>query len=121
MGPFEEGEEETGVTSDVVKVEGEDPATPGPLQRNDSGTVTIPQYRFDETKQHTPLVCVSEAIELLALWRHIKPKPKTKNQKLHASCVDSKKKNRWPKNKKCQNERTNGWVLETQGKKKASL
>ena len=79
MGPFEEGEEETGVTSDVVKVEGEDPATPGPLQRNDSGTVTIPQYRFDETKQHTPLVCVSEAIELLALWRHIKPKPKTKN------------------------------------------
>jgi len=31
MGPFEEGEEETGVTSDVVKVKGEDPATPGPL------------------------------------------------------------------------------------------
>jgi len=31
MGPFEEEEEGTGVTSDVVKVEGEDPATPGPL------------------------------------------------------------------------------------------
>ena len=31
MGPFEEEEKRTGVTSDVVKVEGEDPATPGPL------------------------------------------------------------------------------------------
>ena len=33
MGPFEEKEKGTGVTSDVVKVEGEDPATvsPGPL------------------------------------------------------------------------------------------
>ena len=31
VGPFEEEEEGTGVTSDVVKVEGEDPATPGPL------------------------------------------------------------------------------------------
>jgi hypothetical protein len=31
VGPFEEEEEETGVASDVVKVEGEDPATPGPL------------------------------------------------------------------------------------------
>ena len=30
-GPFEEEEEVTGVTSDVVKVKGEDPATPGPL------------------------------------------------------------------------------------------
>ena len=29
--PFEEEEEGTGVASDVVKVEGEDPATPGPL------------------------------------------------------------------------------------------
>jgi len=28
---FEEEEEGTGVASDVVKVEGEDPATPGPL------------------------------------------------------------------------------------------
>ena len=28
MGPFEEEEEGTGVASDVVKVEGEDPATP---------------------------------------------------------------------------------------------
>ena len=31
VGPFEEEEEGTGVPSDVVKVEGEDPATPGPL------------------------------------------------------------------------------------------
>jgi len=29
--PFEEEEEGTGVVSDVVKVKGEDPATPGPL------------------------------------------------------------------------------------------
>jgi len=29
VGPFEEEEEGTGVTSDVVKVEGEDPDTPG--------------------------------------------------------------------------------------------
>jgi len=29
--PFEEEEEGTSVASDVVKVEGEDPATPGPL------------------------------------------------------------------------------------------
>ena len=31
VGPFEEEEEGTGVTSDVVKVKGEDSATPGPL------------------------------------------------------------------------------------------
>jgi hypothetical protein len=31
MGPFEEEEEGTGVASDVVKVQGGDPATPGPL------------------------------------------------------------------------------------------
>ena len=31
MGPFEEEEEGTGVDSDVVKVKGEDPDTPGPL------------------------------------------------------------------------------------------
>ena len=31
VGPFEEEEEGTGVTSDVVKVKGENPATPGPL------------------------------------------------------------------------------------------
>jgi len=29
MGPFEEEEEGTGVASDVVKVQGEDPDTPG--------------------------------------------------------------------------------------------
>jgi len=31
VGPLEEEEEGTGVVSDVVKVEGEDPDTPGPL------------------------------------------------------------------------------------------
>jgi len=31
VGPFEEEVEGTGIASDVVKVEGEDPATPGPL------------------------------------------------------------------------------------------
>jgi len=31
VGPFEEEEEGTGVTSDGVKVEGEDSANPGPL------------------------------------------------------------------------------------------
>jgi len=51
VGPFEEEEERTGVASDVVKVEGEDPATPGPLKRN-PGTVTIPQYRVNKTKQN---------------------------------------------------------------------
>ena len=33
MGPFEEEEEGIGVASDVVKVQGEDPATPGPLSK----------------------------------------------------------------------------------------
>ena len=32
MGPFEEQEEGTGIASDVVKVEGEDPDTPGYLR-----------------------------------------------------------------------------------------
>jgi len=31
MGPFEQEEEGTSIASDVVKVHGEDPATPGPL------------------------------------------------------------------------------------------
>jgi len=31
LGPFEEEEEGTGIASDVVKVKGEDPATPGLL------------------------------------------------------------------------------------------
>ena len=31
MDPFEEEEEGTGVTSDVVKVKGEDPVNPGPF------------------------------------------------------------------------------------------
>ena len=53
MGPFEEAEEGTGLASDVVKVEGEDLATPGPLKRNDPGTITISRYRVNKTKQHT--------------------------------------------------------------------
>ena len=53
LGPFEEEEEGTGIASDVVKVEGEDPATPGLLPKGvDPGTVTIPQYRVNKTKQH---------------------------------------------------------------------
>jgi len=31
LGPLEEEEEGTSVANDVVKVKGEDPATPGPL------------------------------------------------------------------------------------------
>jgi len=31
VGPFEEEEEGTGISSDVVKEKGEDPVTPGPL------------------------------------------------------------------------------------------
>ena len=51
LGPFEEEEEGTGIASDVVKVEGEDPATPGLLPQGiDPGTVTIPQYRFNKNK-----------------------------------------------------------------------
>ena len=54
LGPFEEEEEGTGIASDVVKVMGEDPATPGLLPKGiDPGTVTIPQYRVNKTKQHT--------------------------------------------------------------------
>ena len=53
LGPFEEEEEGTGIASDVVKVQGEDSATPGLLPKGiDPGTVTIPQYRANKTKQH---------------------------------------------------------------------
>jgi len=58
LGPFEEEEEGTGVASDVVKVKGEDLASPGPLKRNDIGTVTIPQYRYNKTKQHTQQILI---------------------------------------------------------------
>ena len=51
MGPFEEEEERTGIASDVVKVKGGDPATPGLLTQGNPGTVTIPQYRVNTTKQ----------------------------------------------------------------------
>ena len=54
VGPFEEEEEGTGIASDVFKVKGEDPATPGLLPQGiDPGTVTIPQYRYNKTKEHT--------------------------------------------------------------------
>ena len=33
VGPFEEEEEGTGIVSDVVKVEGEDPTTPGQYRK----------------------------------------------------------------------------------------
>jgi len=55
-GPFEEEEEGTGITSDVVKVEGEDPATPGLLPKGiDTGTVTIPQYRLIIKQSNTQM------------------------------------------------------------------
>ena len=50
VGPFEKVEEGSGVASDVVKVKGADQDTPGPLKRNDPGTVTISQYQVDKTK-----------------------------------------------------------------------
>ena len=54
VGPFEMEEEETGVASDVVKVEGEDPGTPGPLiQRMTPGPQRFPNIRVNKTKQHT--------------------------------------------------------------------
>ena len=54
VGPFEEEEEGTGIASDVVKVQGEDPVTPGLLPQGiDPVTVTIPQYRYNKTKQYT--------------------------------------------------------------------
>ena len=58
VGPFEEEEEGTGIVSDVVKVQGEDPVTPGLLPKGiDPGTVTIPQYRVNKNKatHHTRL------------------------------------------------------------------
>ena len=66
MGPFEEEEKGTGVASDVFKVQGEDPAIPGPLKKNDPGTVTIPQYRVNKTKQHTLNCILQNAIAFLA-------------------------------------------------------
>jgi len=74
VGLFKEEEEGIGVASDVVKVKGEDPATSGYLRGDRArwyvddqfrgyvlhgpplrnlGTGTIPQYRFNKTKQHT--------------------------------------------------------------------
>jgi len=53
VGPFEDEEEGTCVASDIIKVKGKDPATPGPLKRNDPGTAMIPQYQVNKTKQPT--------------------------------------------------------------------
>jgi len=50
VGPFEEEEEGTGVTSDVVKVQVRIRLPQVPVSRNDPGTVTIPQYRFNKNK-----------------------------------------------------------------------
>jgi len=66
VGPFEEEEVGIGVASDVVKVNGEDPATPGPLKRNDPGTITISQYRVNKTKQHTLNGILQNAMAFLA-------------------------------------------------------
>jgi len=77
VGPFEEEEEGIGVTSDVVKVKGEDLDTPGyvrgdrvrgwdigdlgswvrlPWLAHDAAPgpcITIPQYRFNKTRHNT--------------------------------------------------------------------
>ena len=53
LGPFEEEEKGTGIASDVVKVQGEDPGTPGSLRSVDTkkppGTVRFPN--IGSTKQ----------------------------------------------------------------------
>jgi len=69
-GPFEEEEEGTGITSDVVKVKGEDPATPGLLPKGiDTGTVTIPQYRLiiKQSNTHTHVRMTSVASDVVNL------------------------------------------------------
>ena len=53
VGPFEEEAEGTGVTSDVVQVQREDPATPCPLISGMTPEPRFPQYRVNKTKQHT--------------------------------------------------------------------
>jgi len=53
VGPFEEEEELTSVASDVDKVQGEDPATSGPLIKGMTPGPRFPQYRVNKTKQHT--------------------------------------------------------------------
>ena len=54
MGPFVGEEEGTGIASDVVKLEGEDLATPGCL-RDDR----VSRYASDsESWWHAPLACV---------------------------------------------------------------
>ena len=53
MGPFEDEEEGTGITSDVVKVKGAESGHPrSPDLRNDTRTA-ISQYRVNKTKKHT--------------------------------------------------------------------
>jgi len=62
LGPFEEEEEGSGIASDVVKVEGEDPGTPGSLRsvdtRKNPGTVRF--TNIGSTKQsNTHTICAS--------------------------------------------------------------
>jgi len=59
VGPFEEGKDGLEIVSDVVKVEAEDPATPGSsrafsLDRlcGNPGTISVSQCRLNKTKQH---------------------------------------------------------------------
>ena len=47
VGPFEEEEEGTGIASDVIKVKGEDLATPGYYLRSVDTRKPLPQYRVN--------------------------------------------------------------------------
>jgi len=56
VGPFEEEEEGTGIASNVVKVKGEIPDTPGCLRFVDTRkrrTYNDSPIRVNKTKQHT--------------------------------------------------------------------
>jgi len=61
VGLFEEEEEGTGIASNIVKVEGGDLATPGEhlrsvtVTRGHPGTVMIPHYQVNKTKQSNTL------------------------------------------------------------------
>jgi len=94
VGLFEEEEEGTGIASDVVKVLGEDPDTPGylrgdrvrlgrlrswivgglPWLAHDEAPgpyITIPQYQFNKTKQHTLISGRQEEV----FWTHAPSPP----------------------------------------------
>jgi len=53
VGPFEEEEEGTGIASDVVKVQGKDPATPVLDLRNDPGLLDSPISGQQNKATHT--------------------------------------------------------------------